>query len=110
MSRSSQLSDLPTDGDGMPAHLRPFARAEHAAALRGLAELAGARGQTLEQMAIAWTLRDPRVTTALIGAGTIDQLEARVHALAHRSFTEDELTAIRARTVDAGALWTSPAA
>ena len=55
--------------------LRPPAREENLAKVRALNEIATRRGQTLAQMAIAWTLRDPRVTSALIGASSVAQLE-----------------------------------
>src|SRR4029453_9466531 len=51
------------------------------AKVRALHELAGRRGQSLAQMAVAWTLRDPRVTSALLGASSVAQLEANVAAL-----------------------------
>ncbi len=62
--------------------------------IRGLHDLAAERGQSLAQMAIAWTLRDPRVTTALIGASSVDQLRANVAAADHLDFGDDELSAI----------------
>ena len=57
-------------------------------------EIAAARGQTLAQLALAWTLRDPRVTSALIGASSVSQLEANVATLDRLDFTEDELAEI----------------
>ena len=62
--------------------------------IRALNEVAAARGQTLAQLAVAWTLRDPRVTSALIGASSVGQLEANVAALDRLDFTEDELAEI----------------
>ena len=62
--------------------------------IRGLNEIAAARGQTLAQMALAWTLRDPRVTSALIGASSVAQLEDNVAALDCLDFTDDELAEI----------------
>ena len=56
--------------------------------------LAGARGQSLAQMAIAWVLRDPAVTTALVGARSISQLDDTLAALRHPSFSEEELMSI----------------
>src|SRR5688500_10039108 len=58
------------------------------AKVRALNEIAQSRGQTLAQMAIAWTLRDARVTSALIGASSVAQLEANVTALDNLSFTD----------------------
>jgi len=62
--------------------------------IRALNEIAERRGQTLAQMALAWTLRDARVTSALIGASSVDQLEANVAALQGLAFTDDELAEI----------------
>jgi L-glyceraldehyde 3-phosphate reductase len=62
--------------------------------IRALNEIAAARGQTLAQMAIAWVLRDLRVTSALVGASSVEQLEANVGALDRLDFTEDELAEI----------------
>jgi hypothetical protein len=56
--------------------------------------IAGARGQTLAQMAIAWVLRDPRVTSALIGARTVEQLDDSLDAIQMLDFAADELAAI----------------
>ena len=64
------------------------------AKVRALNEIAARRGQTLAQLALAWTLRDPRVTSALIGASSVSQLEANVAALDKTDFTDEELTEI----------------
>jgi L-glyceraldehyde 3-phosphate reductase len=64
------------------------------AKIRGLNAIAAHRGQTLAQMAIAWTLRDPRVTSALVGASSVEQLEANVAAVDKLDFTDDELDEI----------------
>ena len=61
---------------------------------RRLNELARRRGQSLAQMALAWVLRDPRVTSALIGASRPEQIRENVAALNQRDFTEEELSAI----------------
>jgi L-glyceraldehyde 3-phosphate reductase len=66
------------------------------AKVRRLNELAQARGQTLAQMALAWVLRDPRVTTALIGASKVQQVEDCVAAIDNLSFSRDELAQIDA--------------
>ncbi|MEP6810755.1 MAG: aldo/keto reductase [Chthoniobacterales bacterium] len=71
--------------------------------VRQLQELARERGQTLPQMAIAWTLRQPQVTTALIGASDIDQLEENAKALEKLTFTSDELKRIDAILLGAAA-------
>ncbi len=70
--------------------------------IRVLNEIAAGRGQTLAQMALAWTLRDPRVTTTLIGASSVAQLEANVGALDRPGFTADELAAIEPHAIDGG--------
>jgi L-glyceraldehyde 3-phosphate reductase len=90
--------------DGVPADSRagrPGASlsrdvlsADNLARVRALNEIAGRRGQTLAQMALAWTLRDPRVTSTLIGASSVAQLEQNVGALARLDFEADELAEI----------------
>jgi L-glyceraldehyde 3-phosphate reductase len=72
------------------------------AAIRALDGIARARGQTLAQMAIAWVLRDPRVTSALIGARSVAQLDDSLNALNNPAFSADELAAIDAAAVDGG--------
>lgn len=67
---------------------------EKVAQIAQLNELARARGQSLAQMAIAWVLRQPQVTSALIGASRLAQIEDCVGALANLAFTEEELAAI----------------
>ncbi len=67
---------------------------ETLAKIRALAEIASRRGQTLAQMALAWTLRDPRVTSTLAGASSVAQLEQNVAALDRLDFSPEELTEI----------------
>ena len=67
---------------------------ETLAKVRALNEIAAGRGQSLAQMALAWVLRDPRVTSALIGASSVEQLEANVAALDRLDFDDDELAEI----------------
>ena len=67
---------------------------ETLAKVRALNEIATGRGQSLAQMALAWVLRDPRVTSALIGASSVEQLEANVAALDRLDFSDDELAEI----------------
>ena len=62
--------------------------------IRRLNEIAEARGQTLAQMALAWALRDPRVTSALVGASSVAQLEANIAAFDDLEFTDEELAGI----------------
>jgi L-glyceraldehyde 3-phosphate reductase len=67
---------------------------------RALNEIAAARGQSLAQLALAWVLRDTRVTSALIGASSVAQLEDSVAALASGPLTDNELAAIEEHAVD----------
>jgi L-glyceraldehyde 3-phosphate reductase len=67
---------------------------ENLARVRGLNQIARERGQSLAQMALAWVLRDPRVTSTLIGASRPEQIHENVAALRHLDFTSDELAAI----------------
>jgi L-glyceraldehyde 3-phosphate reductase len=74
--------------------------------IRALNEIASARGQSLAQMALAWALRDPRITSALAGASSVEQLEANVAALDRMDFTDDELAEIDKHATDSGInLW-----
>jgi L-glyceraldehyde 3-phosphate reductase len=74
--------------------------------VRALNEMAQARGQTLAQMALAWALRDPRVTSVLVGASSVAQLEDSLAAREAAPFTADELDRIDKHAVDAGInLW-----
>jgi L-glyceraldehyde 3-phosphate reductase len=74
--------------------------------IRALNEIAQQRGQSLAQMALAWALRDPRVTSVLIGASSVRQLEQNIGALQNLPFTDDELVAIDRHAVDSGIdLW-----
>jgi L-glyceraldehyde 3-phosphate reductase len=101
--------------DGIPAGSRASRSAtlspdlitgEAVEKIRVLNELAGARGQTLAQMALAWTLRDPRVTSALAGASRIEQLEDNVAALERLDFSEEELAEIDRHATESGInLW-----
>jgi L-glyceraldehyde 3-phosphate reductase len=76
------------------------------AQVRALGELAAARGQSLAQLALVWALRDPRMTSLVIGASSVKQLDDNVAALGNMSLTADELAAIDEHAVDAGInLW-----
>ncbi len=70
--------------------------------IRKLNEIAERRGQTLAQMAIAWALRDPRVTSALIGARTVAQLDNSLDSLTNLAFTAEELAEIDQYATDGG--------
>jgi len=79
-----------------------FLNEENMGRVRALNEVAGRRGQKLAQMALAWVLRDPRVTSALIGASSVEQLETNVAALDNLEFSAAELAEIDQHAVDAG--------
>ncbi len=86
--------------------LKDFLKPENVARVRALGEIARARGQSLAQMAIAWVLRDRRVTTALIGSRNVEQLDNSLDSLHNLAFTEAELKEIDKHAVDAGIdLW-----
>ncbi|MGY1620904.1 L-glyceraldehyde 3-phosphate reductase [Geodermatophilus sp. SYSU D00965] len=98
-SRASQDKSLSTD----------LLTEESLRHVRALNEIARGRGQGLAQMALAWALRDPRVTTVLIGASSVGQLEQNVGALDGLSFSDEELAAIDEHAVDAGIdIWQGP--
>ncbi len=75
--------------------------AANLAHVRALANIATSRGQSLAQLALSWTLRDQRVTSALIGASSVAQLEENLAAADRSSFTADELAAIDKQAVEA---------
>jgi L-glyceraldehyde 3-phosphate reductase len=70
--------------------------------IKGLNAIALERGQTLAQMALAWTLRDPRMTSTVFGASSLGQLEEAVGALERRDFSADELAEIDRHAVESG--------
>jgi L-glyceraldehyde 3-phosphate reductase len=97
--------------EGIPADSRAakdfylkkdFINEENMARVRALNEIAARRWQKLASMALAWVLRDPRVTSALIGASSVEQLETNVAALDNLAFTDEELAEIDQYAVDAG--------
>jgi len=101
--------------DGVPADSRAAREGSFSQSLlsdsnlanaRGLREIARGRGQTLAQMAIAWTLRDPRVASAVIGASSVAQLDDNLMALENLAFAPAELEAIDRFAVEGGVnLW-----
>ena len=98
-SRASQGKSLSTD----------LLTEEALGHVRALDGIAGKRGQSLAQMALAWALRDPRVTTVLIGASSVQQLEQNVAAMGNLGFSDDELARIDQHAVDSGIdLWEGP--
>jgi L-glyceraldehyde 3-phosphate reductase len=77
--------------------------------VRSLNEIAARRGQSLAQMALAWALRDPRMTSLVVGASSVRQLEENIAALDSLSFSDDELNEIDQYAVDSGVnLWEGP--
>ena len=106
--------------DGTPANARinrPGGQSLKAAHLseanlaraRALREIARRRGQSLAQLALSWTLRDPRVTSALIGASTAEQVRENVAALSHAPLSPAELAEIDQHAVEGGInLWEKP--
>lgn len=107
------LNGIPADarvnrpgGDFLrPDHLKE----ENIERARSLNEIAARRGQSLAQLALAWVLRDPRVTSALIGASSAAQVEENVAALNGLSFTDAELAEIDRYAVEGGVnLWEKP--
>ena len=84
---------------------------QNLARIRALNEIAVARGQSLAQLALLWALRDARVTSVLIGASSVEQLETNVAALDAEPLTDDELAAIDEHAVEAGInLWATSSA
>jgi L-glyceraldehyde 3-phosphate reductase len=83
-SRAARNETLPTSRVNEPTRAK----------IKGLAEIAARRGQTLPQLALAWTLRDPRVTSTLVGVSSVDQLEQNVATLERMDFSEEELEEI----------------
>ena len=89
-------------GSMSPDHLNE----ETMAKVRALNEVARERGQTLAQLALAWTLRDPRMTSTLVGASSVEQLEQNLGALERLDFAADELERIDRSATDSGVnLW-----
>jgi L-glyceraldehyde 3-phosphate reductase len=103
--------------NGIPANSRAnlegslsskFLSEENLGRIRALHEIAVSRGQSLAQMAIAWVLRDSRVTSALIGARNVTQLDDSLDALKKVSFSSDELSEIDRHASEGGIdLWRS---
>jgi L-glyceraldehyde 3-phosphate reductase len=93
------LHGIPDGSRAAKAHgfLRPAqVTPEKVARATRLAALASARGQTLAQLALAWVLRQPQMTSVLIGASSTAQIQENVKALEHPSFSDEELRAIEA--------------
>jgi len=108
MLTEKYLDGVPQDSRAAEGRFltRDLLTEENLAHVRALADIAAGRGQSLAQMAIAWTLRDPRVTSALIGASSVEQLEQNVAALDNADFSAAELAEIDQHAVDSGInLW-----
>jgi L-glyceraldehyde 3-phosphate reductase len=106
------LNGVPDDSRAARSHFfnRKFLTAENLARVRHLDAIAKRRGQSLAQMALAWALRDGRVTSALIGASRPEQVEDAVKALDKLALTVEELREIDRFAVDSGVnLWTKSA-
>ncbi|MFD9962406.1 L-glyceraldehyde 3-phosphate reductase [Amycolatopsis sp. NPDC058986] len=102
------LAGIPADSRAAQGKsLNPDTLTEEALAkVRALNEIAVRRGQTLAQLALAWALRDPRMTSVLIGASSVKQLEDNVGALANLEFTAGELAEIDRYATESGInLW-----
>ena len=100
-SRASEGSSLSAD----------WLTEENLGKIRSLNDLAAGRGQSLAQMALAWTLRDPRMTSTLIGASSVTQLDANLAALDRLDFTADELAEIDRYATESGInLWATSSA
>jgi L-glyceraldehyde 3-phosphate reductase len=108
MLTSKYLDGIPADSRAAKdTSLSPDLLTDTALAhVRALNDMAGDRGQSLAQMALAWALRDARVTSVLIGARTVDQLDDSLGALDNLEFSADELAQIDKHAVEAGInLW-----
>ncbi|HAZ63255.1 MAG TPA: L-glyceraldehyde 3-phosphate reductase [Armatimonadetes bacterium] len=100
---SRYLDDIPADSRAAkPSGFlkRDAITPELRAKLRKLAAIAEARGQTLAQLALSWVLRDPRMTSALVGASSVAQIEDNVGTLAAGPLSDDELKEIDAALAD----------
>jgi L-glyceraldehyde 3-phosphate reductase len=109
MLTSRYLKGVPADSRaarGGSFNKDSFLTEENLGHIRALSDIADGRGQKLAQMALSWVLRDPVVTSVLIGASRPEQIRENVSALDNLSFTADELAAIDTHALDAGInLW-----
>ncbi|MBB2944620.1 L-glyceraldehyde 3-phosphate reductase [Actinoplanes lutulentus] len=103
------LTDRYLDGSNQPARgsfHADWLTEENLGKVRALNTIAQRRGQTLAQMAISWVLRDPRMTSTVLGASSVAQLEANVAALDFASFSDDDLAEIDEHATESGInLW-----
>jgi L-glyceraldehyde 3-phosphate reductase len=109
MLTTKYLNGVPADSRaalGNSSLLKEFLNEKNIEHVRKLNEIAGRRGQSLAQMAIAWVLRDKRVTTALIGARNVEQLDNSLDAVNKLEFSPEELAEIEQHAIDVGIdLW-----
>jgi L-glyceraldehyde 3-phosphate reductase len=98
------LGEIPPDARALrgDSFSRSFLTDEVLAKVRALSEIAALRGQSLAQMALAWCLRDTRITSVLIGASRVGQLEENIAALENSTFSEEELSAIDRHATESG--------
>jgi L-glyceraldehyde 3-phosphate reductase len=107
LSGTSSDSRAAKDGSSLAARML---NEENLARVRGLAEIAQERGQRMAQLAIAWALRSPVVTSVLLGASSVAQLDENLDSLNNLEFSAEELTRIDEFAVDSGIdLWRRPA-
>jgi L-glyceraldehyde 3-phosphate reductase len=113
MLTNRYLDGVPTDSRAARegSLTRAMLTEQNLANIRALNDIARRRGQALAQLALAWTLRDNRVTSTLIGASSVGQLEQNIAALDRRDFTADELAEIDKHAVEGGVnLWAESSA
>jgi L-glyceraldehyde 3-phosphate reductase len=96
------LDGIPADSRAAAANstLPPAVLTAHRPGLRELDRIAAKRGQSLAQLALSWVLRDPRVTSVVVGASSVHQLEDSIAAIEQLEFTAEELAAIDAVATD----------
>jgi L-glyceraldehyde 3-phosphate reductase len=102
--------DIPTNSRAAQggSFSRSYVSQENITALRALNDIAVERGQSLAQMALAWTLRRPEITSVIVGARTVEQLSENLDAVLDLEFTDAQLRQIEATAVDGGLnLWAS---
>ncbi|MBN2552949.1 MAG: L-glyceraldehyde 3-phosphate reductase [Spirochaetales bacterium] len=105
MLTDKYLEGIPEDSRAVKAgHFLPkeYLSDENLAKIRALNEIARRRGQSLAQMAVAWCLRDPRITTVLVGASRPGQIEENIAALNNLEFTPEELAEIDRHATESG--------
>ena len=113
MLTNRYLNGIPADsrasrGGSLSAELLTDEALSH---IRALHDVAAGRGQSLAQMALAWVLRDERVTSVLVGASSVKQLEDNLATTANLAFDDDELRVIEGHAVDSGInLWSPSSA